>query len=246
MTLDFAKLRLSLKIINSERMTMHHHTAHTPSEGIMLELRTATQSLHDQTEAGLFNKELVMGRVSREGYADMLGQFLLIHAELESHLRRLHSTIPAFHAVVKDFQYQEPYLREDLEFLGVSAQSIRPLSTTAGFIAEIRQMADGCPIALLGVHYVFEGSNNGSRYISNALRRAYKFQGTDGTRYFDPYGDRQREYWTAFKNDMTALGLSPDERSLIVNAAKKTFVAVMRLHDELQRKHVPQALGASA
>ncbi len=58
------------------------------------------------------------------------------------------------------------------------------------------------PLRLLGMHYVLEGSNNGSRFIARHVGRAYQLSTGPGLRYLDPYGDRQRAYWMDFKNAM--------------------------------------------
>ncbi len=206
------------------------------SESIMIELKTATQPLHDQTEAGRFNKELVMGRIPLDAYVDMLGQFFLVHRALEAQLRRHLATSDILSAVIRDHQFQEPYLRADLAFFGRDPETEQPFPATAQFISYIDKLADSEPDGLLGIHYVFEGSNNGSKYISNALRRAYNLNNGDGTRYFDPYGDRQREIWQEFKQSAANITPSPKQRTRIVDAASETFLAVMRIHEALQSR----------
>lgn len=206
------------------------------SESIMLELKNATQPLHDLTEAGRFNKELVMGRVPLVAYVDMLGQFFLVHRALEAHLRRHRAASNILSAVIRDHQFQEPYLRADLAFFGRDPETVQPFPPTAKFISYIDSLADSEPAGLLGIHYVFEGSNNGSKYISHALRRAYNLSNGDGTQYFDPYGDRQREVWQEFKQSAANIAPSQEQRKRIVGAASETFLAVMRIHDALQAR----------
>lgn len=202
-------------------------------DAIMIQLKNATQSLHDETEAGQFNKELVMGRIPLEGYIESVAQLFLIHKSLETHLVRIRTVNPAIRGVVRDYQLQEPYLRADLVYFGRNPEAATPTASVAEFLAQIDRMAVDCPISLLGMHYVFEGSNNGSKYISNALRRAYSLEGNNGLNYFDPYGNKQREYWQAFKSDMALQTFNLDERNAMVDAARATFAAVKRLHEEL-------------
>ena len=45
------------------------------NDAVMPELKRATQTLHDATEQGSFNKQLVIGRLPREAFVDLLGQF---------------------------------------------------------------------------------------------------------------------------------------------------------------------------
>ncbi|HWL94006.1 MAG TPA: biliverdin-producing heme oxygenase [Phycisphaerae bacterium] len=214
-------------------------------DSIMQELKSSTQGLHDATEKGRFNKDLVMGRVPLESYVDSLEQLYLVHQALEAKLRENHDSHPAFSAVLRDYQFQEPYLLADIAFFKRDLGSIRALEPTRRFIEAIDRIAKEEPVGLMGIHYVFEGSNNGSRHISTALRRAYGFTGRDGTNYFDPYGDRQHEYWQAFKQDMAAVRLTALERRAMVDAAAAAFQAVMELHAALG-ENLPEASAAPA
>ena len=94
-------------------------------------------------------------------------------------------------------------------------------------------MAGDDPLRLLGLHYVLEGSNNGSRYIARHVARAYDLAPGPGLRYLDPYGERQREYWMAFKNDMLAEGFTDVETALLVQGAKQMYQTVAELSDDL-------------
>lgn len=201
---------------------------------IMLRLKESTQSQHDATEDGAFNQELVKGNLPRERYVEMLAQLYLFHRALEGHLRRLAATVPAIEAVVRDHQYQEPYLLADLGFFGRAADTIEALPATARFISRIDEIAAREPVGLLGMHYVFEGSNNGSKFISKAVRRAYNLS-DGGTRYLDPYGENQRAHWQQFKDDMNAVEFTASQMDAIVRTAGETFEGVMKLHGELNQ-----------
>ncbi len=203
------------------------------TQPLQLELKEATRELHDLAEHGPFNKNLIMGRLPLSAYVDSLGQTYLIHRALEAQIRRNRNAVPALDLIVRDYQYQEPYLLEDLAYFGRDVEAITPLAPTVGFIQYINDVADSRPAALLGIHYVFEGSNNGSKYIANALRRSYQLEGVSGLKYFDPYGDEQRRYWETFKEDMGKAEISLEDRAAIVNAACETFKAVIAVHQAL-------------
>ena len=213
----------------------------TLDQPIMLRLKTSTQARHDATENGDFNRELVHGRLPLDQYVESIAQLFLIHARLESHLRRHQSSLPPIASVVTDYQFQEPYLRNDLTWFHRRPGEIQPLKSTANFIAEIDRIAAERPLALLGIHYVFEGSNNGSRHIAKAIRRAYNLTGLDGTHYLDPYGEDQKPRWQAFKDAMNAQTFTEADIAAIVEAAGKTFDAVMELHRELAAEPVNKA-----
>lgn len=222
-------------------------TSQLHSAQIMVQLKESTREQHDAAEHGAFNEQLMKGRLPRESYVRSIEQFFLIHRALERRLRRLRGELPAFERVLREEQFQEPYLREDLQYFGIAIDAIAPLPATMRFIKHIETLAEQEPIALLGVHYVFEGSNNGSRFIARAVRRAYNLADTGGTRYLDPYGDRQTETWQTFKEAMNATPFTPEQTLAIVRAAGDTFMAVMALHRELyEQVEASAAVAASS
>lgn len=213
---------------------------------IMLRLKQETQARHDATEDGAFNQELVKGRLALDRYVESIAQLFLIHRALESKLRANREKVPALASVLRDYQFQEPYLREDLAYFGRDPESISPLPATEKFFAAIERLAAHCPVGLLGMHYVFEGSNNGAKFISRAVRKAYNLPEQSGTRYLDPYGEHQRTYWQAFKDDMNAATFSSDESTAMVHAACGAFDLTMQLHRELYEGVVPGKKAAAA
>ncbi len=206
--------------------------------GIMVRLKESTVAQHDAAENGLFQQDLVKGKLPKDAYVDMLAQLLLVHAALEKHLRQLENRLEAAGAVLREHQFQEPYLREDLRYFGRDAEAVEPFDATRRFIDRIEEIAKARPLTLLGVHYVLEGSNNGSKYIAKAVRRAYSLPEGPGTRYLDPYGDNQKEYWQRFKDDMNSVGFSQADSQTLIEAASETFAAVGELHQELYNRCV--------
>jgi heme oxygenase len=215
---------------------------------IMEKLKSFTQSLHDATEDGQFNQDLVKGILPRDRYVEMLAQLYLIHQALEGQLRCRAGSTAAIGTVLRDYQYQEPYLATDLAFFGRDPSKSEALATTKRLIDQINEVAAQKPAGLLGMQYVFEGSNNGSKFIAKAVRRAYQLD-SEGTRYLDPYGENQRAYWQQFKDDMNAAEFSTSEADAIQQAAATTFEGVMRLHQELHQlpvKSEPKAASPGA
>src|SRR5262245_23528612 len=94
-------------------MIVEQHT-----DSIMAQLKSSTQTLHDETEHGTFNDELVKGRLPLANYVDWLGQMFLLHRCLELHLRTHRTQLTMIADVVREYQFQEPYLREDLAISG--------------------------------------------------------------------------------------------------------------------------------
>ncbi|MCB9857563.1 MAG: biliverdin-producing heme oxygenase [Phycisphaerales bacterium] len=209
----------------------------------MPELKSATQALHDATEHGTFNKLLVTGKLPRQAFVDLLGQFFVVHQALERHLRAAVAARPTWQTIVRDYQYQEPYLREDLAYFGVDPESVQAMPATTAFMTRIEQYAASNPVGLLGIHYVFEGSNNGSKYIARALRKAYDLN-DGGLRYFDPYGENQGAYWKAFKDAMNADAWTEDDTAVLIESARAAFAATGAIHQALGIRYGTEATGS--
>lgn len=204
---------------------------------VMTLLREGTSDLHTRAETHDFQKSLVSGRISREAYAAYLQQMLLVHRALESALRAAQDRVPAIARVVTAEQFQEPYLLEDLAFYDAPTTGYAPTPGTAALIERIQRDAQQQPLALLGHHYVLEGSNNGNRFIARAIRKAFGLTGDAGVRYLDPYGERQRDVWSAFKTEMDAQGFTEPDGAILLDAAKAMFQGITAISEDLSRAH---------
>ncbi len=160
-------------------------------------LKERTCELHRRAETHPFQKALVKGDLSRGAYAAYLGQMLHVHRAMEGALDALASSDP-IRAVVTREQYREANLLADLEALGASESEA--LAGTRALVERIESLReDGDAPALLGMHYVLEGSTNGGRFIARALTHAYGIQPGPGLSYLDPYGEEQGARWGAFR-----------------------------------------------
>lgn len=200
----------------------------------MAQLKRETWDLHTRAEKHRFQHGILTGALPREAYVDYLAQLLLVHQALEGRLRALIAERP-LRGVVHEYQYQVPYLAEDLDHFGVDAGAIEPLDGTSALLDAVRR-AEG-PATLLGMHYVLEGSNNGGRFIARAVARAYGLQPGPGLRYLDPYGEAQRERWAAFGADVRACALSEGEISAAVAGANDMFQGMIAMFDSLAERH---------
>ncbi len=198
---------------------------------VMDRLRVDTRELHTAAENHPLQKAQVAGTLPKEDYVATLGQFYLIHRTLERYLRN-HSTNRAIATVVRDFQFQELYLVEDLDHFGLDPQTIKPFPATKRLIARIDALAND-PVGLLAMHYVLEGSNNGSKYIAIAVRHSYGLHDGRGMKYLDPYGDLQRDRWAEFKRDMSAVEFTEDQIDHMVDVARELFTALPEIFDDI-------------
>lgn len=200
---------------------------------IMTRLREETMPLHKETESGSFQVDLLSGRLPLDSYTDLLEQLLLAHRALERNLGRMAESHAAFRQVIHERQFQERNLTKDLLHFARDPNRARALPATQSFIDWIEETARSMPMALLGIHYVLEGSKNGGRFIAKAIRRAYSLAAGAGTCYLDPHGDDQQTFWQEFKTSMNRVDLTGAEADSIVEAAKETFRGIVRIHQEL-------------
>lgn len=205
----------------------------TPKSAVMQRLRDETAELHKQAETKPMQGALVRGMVTREQYGAWLGQMWAMHRELDAALRIAAPRAEAIRRVVTEEQYQEPYLRADLEFMGIDSGTIRPMSGTSAFIARVHEIGATNPLGVLGVHYVLEGSKNGNRFIVRAVRKALGLELGRGDRYLDTYGEAQPLKWGAFKEAMNRIAFTDAEIDGLVSAAKVGFEGVMALSDDV-------------
>lgn len=202
------------------------------TESAMQQLRDSTREEHNRAEHHEFQQALVKGQLARDQYEAWLGQMYLVHDALETALREAADRHESLSNVVHDYQYQVPYLLEDLEFFGIDPAAVEPLPATQRFASLVEQGKED-PLLLLGLHYVMEGSNNGGRFIARHVAKAYDLSPGAGLRYLDPYGDQQREYWMAFKNDMGSIEFSETDTQRLVDAAKQMYRTVAELSEDL-------------
>lgn len=202
------------------------------TQSVMQRLRESTRDLHDAAEHHDFQRAFAQGSLPRDRYVGYLGQMYLVHKALEGQLRNAAESSEAIRSVVDERQYQVPYLVEDLQFFDVDPDSIEPLPGTRRVVDEINQMASE-PASLLGLHYVLEGSNNGSRFIARGLMSAYGLVPGPGLRYLDPYGDEQRERWLAFRATMDEVGFSQEDSDRLLAAARHMFQSIVDISDDL-------------
>jgi len=211
------------------------------TSSIMAALKTATSALHHEAEQHPFQRSLVAGCLPLEHYTAYLGQMLWVHTCLEGALSRLCARLSAFREVVSVEQFQEGNLRADLDFFGRSDEGCIPLPAVLRFRRAVCWQEGRRPFALLGGHYVLEGSKNGAKFVARAVRAAYAIAPGSGDRFLDPYGAAQRQKWASFKSSMDALKLNAAQRAHLHEGARGMFQSVIHLADELHRAAREQA-----
>lgn len=196
---------------------------------IMERLKEETKEAHKRAESQDLEKDLIKGALPRETYADYIAQRYHIHLALEKALLALREKDSRVADVVVEDRFHSPRAAEDLKDLGIDVASTKPHPETTGAIDYIASLGKQGSIALLGVFYVFEGSTNGARYISMAIRRSHGFQGNFATHYLDPYGEAQPGMWQKFKEVVNGQTFTADEQEEILAGATATFDLIVEV-----------------
>lgn len=213
---------------------MHHLASHArrdtpganPAVNLADTLRERTKDAHARAEMHPIQLKMVKGEITREQYAAWLGQMLPVWRAVDAGLASLAARDPRVAAMVKPYHAHAERVAADLKFLGQCGGHHPVLPATARFVELVKSAtASGGP-ALVGVWYVLEGSANGGRYIARALSRGLIIAGPEGLTSFDPHGERQREYWQAWRAGLDAHAFAEAEREAIIAAASATFDAV--------------------
>ncbi len=190
-------------------------------------LRAETSEQHGKAEGKVVQQALLKGAITREQYAAWLGQMLQIHAELAAATIAA-GRIDARALMTGEAELHATRIRADLASLAVP--EAKALSATAELIARIRTTG---PVGLIGMQYVLDGSMNGNKYIAMGVRRALALSPGTADTYMDPYGDRQRAVWSAFKAALDQLALSEGERAEAVDGARAMFDGIAAMNEEL-------------
>lgn len=193
---------------------------------LLARLRSETRDLHTRAERHPVQAAMVRGQSGRGEYAAYLSQMWHIHDALERELERRAGS-PAL-APVGPEQFRAERVLEDLRALDAGAPE-PPTQPAARFAATVAQASDE---ELLGMHYVLEGSTNGGRFISQAVRRGLGLHDA-GTAYLDPYGDEQKARWGAFCAGMNRLEMEPAAHDEVVAGAASMFTLIIEVFDAM-------------
>ena len=196
-------------------------------------LREGCWDLHQTAEGGDFAARMAKGELDSDAYVAMLQALLGPMRLLDERLVAHRDDVPAIGALLEDEQLQAPNIVADLRHFGVEPAA-GSVGDAAGALSElIRQTERRDPGALLGLHYVREGANNGNRFVAIKIRKALGLSESVGVRFLDPYGEAQRARWDAFKKTLDQQPFEGAQRDSIVEAAREMFKGIIGIHKEL-------------
>lgn len=205
----------------------------SPAVGLADTLKERTKDAHARAEKHPIQAKMVKGEVTREQYAAWLGQMLPVWRAVDAGLCGLAARDARVAAMVKPYHAHAERIAADLKFLGQCGGCHPALPATARFVELVKSTAASGGPGLVGVWYVLEGSANGGRYIAKALSRGLGIAGPEGLTSFDPHGERQREYWQAWRAGLDAQTFGDAEREAIAAAAGATFDAVYDVMEDM-------------
>jgi heme oxygenase len=201
--------------------------------GVMDRLKAETSELHTQAEKMPLQHAMVTGQISREAFASFLGQLHFVHEALEKAIVDARGRCERLRVVPEEQLQHSSRIGEDLRTVGGAQPTVKINPATERVVRDMHALAASDPMALLGVHYVLEGSMNGNRYIAKAMRRGLGLEGTSGTRYLDPYGEAQREKWIGFRMAVDRLEWSGSEVEAALRGAKMMFAGMTAISAEV-------------
>jgi heme oxygenase len=199
---------------------------------ISTQLRDATTDAHHAIERRPLQKDIAAGTVAPLTLAQYLAQLQRIHETIESLLASLRTARPDTAPLLENDMLHSRRLADDLRAIRPADNAVdQPLADTDRTIAHLHAAVSRHDIAVIGAHYVLEGSMNGNAFIVRGLRRSPAIVEQIGLSYFEPYGETQRARWQAFKFTLDVLPLTDDERAAIVAAAQQMFADLMAVGD---------------
>ena len=196
-------------------------------------LKGSTARAHATTEEIPFNAGILDKSLPRERFAAQVRDWGSLHAAIESAIERQDQE-----AITRVWSLTGPragLLREDLTHLGDCYACSDAELVVQEFTQWVNGLADTDPIALLGVLYVFEGSQLGGMILKTPLSEMYDLDSERGLSYYSVHGPGIRKHWMAFREGMNASVVTEAQQASVIDAANCTFEFVGRLLECLSR-----------
>ncbi|MCH2133434.1 MAG: biliverdin-producing heme oxygenase [Phycisphaerales bacterium] len=210
-----------------------HQAPHASQDTFMDRLRVTTASAHATTEEIPFNAAIMSRTLPKDCFAAQVQYWGSLHAALEEAIGRQESG-----PVAQVWALTGPragLLEADLKFLGTPRDCPEAEAVVTDFTAWMNDLAESDPLALLGVLYVFEGSQLGGTILKKPLAEMYDLSDGEGLSYYNVHGPAIRQHWQAFRAGMNDVVTDPADEERLVDSANKTFEMVGRLLTGLSR-----------
>ncbi len=196
------------------------------ASGLADRLKAATAADHAAAEGHPFQQGMVRGRVDRWAFAAHQAGWLDLVRLVGTRLRAREGE---WAGLAEAMDAHAARLEADLATLGEGSPGER--SAAVSDLDARCGGEDWPPEFALGAFYVIEGSMNGNRFIARAIVRA-RPDLAGALRYFDPYGERQREIWGEFRAVVDRIGATLGNPEPVVAAARATFATARGIATE--------------
>lgn len=207
-----------------------HSNALPTARRLSVAMKEGSAAEHDAAEQSPFMSELLVGRVTGEGYSDYLRRLRVVYAALEAALRaRLDD--PVVSAVYDPALERLTAIDADLEYWLPRGTPTEVNSPAAAAYAE-RLAALRWGGELAAHHYVrYLGDLSGGRGIGKILDRTFDLGGA-GLAFYE-FLVRPKPYKDAYRARLDALCLDVGEIDRIVAEVKIAFGLNQTMLDEL-------------
>lgn len=210
------------------------------NKSVMETLKDNSWDLHKKAERTSFMTNIFQGDLDVSSLLQYLEQLYFIHSVLDILLEQaMVETSPISDTINKE-QFQAARLLSDMKCHGVSPDPVSILPATAEFIETMKSSVIKSDTALLGFHYVFEGSKMGGMIISKALINTCDWLSDECLSYFNPYGDDLFSNWMTFAQTVNKMDLNQDEVEEACRAARVTFKALIQITSNISNNRIGQ------
>lgn len=196
-------------------------------------LRATTASAHAATEGIPFNAAILSKTLPQDHFAAQVQHWGALHGAIEAAIEQQDNA-----AVGHVWALTGPragLLRDDLAHLGQPLDCSDAEQVVQEFSDWVDSLGASEPIALLGVLYVFEGSQLGGTILKKPLAEMYGLSDQEGLSYYSVHGSGIRAHWQGFREGMNQSVMSEADQASVISAANQTFNYVGRLLECLSR-----------
>lgn len=196
----------------------------SPSMPALAELmKTGSRAEHTAAEEATFIRELLEGRINREGYADYLSQLFYIYEALESVGEAL-SDDPCASAVLREELLRLPAIRDDLRHWGLS-EPLMPNAATLAYVDRIRTHGAGWGGAYVAHHYTrYLGDLSGGQAIGRILARTYDLVDGRGVAFYTfPAIPKVKVFKDDYRLALNSLKFTDAEKLRVLDEVKTAF-----------------------
>jgi heme oxygenase len=195
-------------------------------------LKAATWSAHSTAEHSPYMEALLGGRLTVEGYAELLVQSHAVYEVLEEAAARM-AEDPLAGSFVSPNLTRVPSLEADLGFLLGSAwrSTTSPSPATRRYVDRLREICFDWPGGFVAHHYTrYMGDLSGGQVIGRLVERAYSFDDGRGVEFYAfPGIEKPKVFKDRYRASLDAATWDADEQRRVIDEVLVAY----RLNTEL-------------